>query len=604
MTLCLLFCAACGERSPAVSPSEISETATTTTTTVVAPDDAVTTVPWAAAEQDHTPDLTAATVLTLDDSGCRVDGDGAAADGAVVTVTCGGTYVVRGALSDGQLCVDAKGETVTLVLDGVDIHSETSAPLYVRKAEQVILNLAAGTTNRLSDGTAFVFEDAENEEPSAALFSKADLAINGEGALQVDAVFRDGIVSRDGLKIAGGAIAVTAADDAVMGRDHVVVGGGTLTLTADGDGIKSTNDSGADVGFVTVEGGTLAITSGADGIQAQTALSVTGGDVTVTANGGHQNGSATMGNDFGWGWNDDTAASSDSTGKGLKAGTLLAVSGGNITVDAADDALHSNDTLTVSGGVTTAAAGDDGVHADTALTITGGKLTVTTCYEGLEAATITLDDGDVSITASDDGINASSGSTEAMGDRGGMGGDPFAADDSLFTVNGGTLYVDAQGDGLDSNGHMRMNGGTVYVCGPSNGGNGTLDYASTFTIRGGVLIAVGSSGMAQTPSSNTQNAVVWNGCSLNSGSLFAVTDADGNVIAQITSTRTANWAYVTAPTMKTGETYTLSCDGNAQTVTLTDGLNSLGNGGGMGGFGGGMGGPPDGGHGGRPGGWW
>lgn len=590
----VLLCTACGTSS--TSPTgESTDDPTTTTAAPITATDVSADASWSA-EDTTVADSGDAVAIVLSDAGSTADSDAVSVSGSTVTITAGGTYVVSGALSDGQLRVEAKDATVTLILNGVDIHSETTAPLFVRKSDKTILTLADGSQNRLSDSTTLVYEDTENEEPSAALFSKSDLVINGSGQLTVDAVFNDGIVSRDGLKVAGGIVVVNAADDALMGRDYVLIGGGDLTLNADGDGIKSTNDAGETVGFVAVEGGRIAITSGADGIQAQTTLTVTGGDITVTANGGSANGSANLGNDFGWGWSDTT--DTDSTGKGLKAGAMLSITGGTVNIDAADDALHSNDTLQIGGGEITAAAGDDGAHADTALTVSAGTLTVTTCYEGLEAATVTVEGGHTSITASDDGVNASSGSTEAEGDRGGMGGDPFAADDSMFYIRGGTLIVDAQGDGLDSNGSIEMSGGTVYVCGPSNSGNGTFDYASKFSITGGSLIAVGSSGMAQTPSSNTQNAVVWGGCSLGSGSTFAVTDDSGEVLMQITASRTANWAYVTTPDMETGADYTLSCDGTAQSVTLEQGLNSLGSAtGGMGGFGGGHGG-------GRPGGRW
>lgn len=599
----LLACAALlGTSCGSGTSREPSDGDTTVTTGTVAPIKAEDVSEDAAWEEEDkaSVDVNGAVVIMLSDSGSTASGNGVTIDGSVVTVTAGGVYVVSGTLSDGQLRVQADGATVTLVLDGVDIHSESTAPLFVCKAEKAILTLADGSQNRLSDSTTLVYEDEENQEPSAALFSKADLVINGGGALAVDAVFNDGIVSRDGLKIAGGDITVTAADDALMGRDYVLIGDGSLTLDAGGDGVKSTNDAGDTVGFVAVEGGTLAITSGADGIQAQTMLTVTGGALDITANGGSANGSANMGNDFGWGWMESTTAT-DSTGKGLKAGTTLSITGGTVRVDAADDALHSNDALQIGGGEITAAAGDDGAHADALLTITAGKLTITTCYEGLEAATISVEGGETRVAATDDGVNASSGSTEAEGDRGGMGGDPFAADSSMFYIKGGILYVDAQGDGLDSNGSIEMTGGTVYVCGPANSGNGTFDYASRFDITGGSLIAVGTTGMAQTPSSNTQSAVVWGGCALNSGSSFTVTAADGTVVMELSATRTGNWAYVTSPSLAVGENYMLSCDGSSQTITVLEGLNTIGNVGGMGGGPGGMGGGPGGG---RPGGWW
>lgn len=605
----VFLCCSCGE-TPSQNDLPVSDqTAATDPTNEQSADNTAAVFADASWEEDDKngkPDLSSAVNITLADSGTVVDGGGVTVTSSVVTVTKAGTYVVSGSLSDGQLRVETEDDgVVRLVLNGVAVHSNTTAPLFVRKSDKTILTLADGTVNTFTDSKDLVYEDAENEEPSAAVFSKSDLTINGSGKLVVTASFNDGIVSRDGLKMAGGDIAVTAADDAVMGRDYVLIGGGALTLDAEGDGIKSTNDAGDGVGFITIESGSFDISSGADGIQSETALTVTGGTFDITSGGGSQNGSANINNDFGWGM---TGTDSQTSGKALKSGTLLTLSGGHITIDAADDAIHSNDTVTISGGDITAATADDGVHADVALTVAGGTLTVTKCYEGLEAATITIDDGDIRITASDDGINASSGSSETSGDRGMGGQNPFAADDSAFIINGGNLYVDAEGDGLDSNGAATMNGGNVWVVGPSNSGNGTFDYASAFSIRGGMLVAIGSMGMAQTPSSDTQNNVVWSGCSLSSGDVFKVTASGGSVIAEITSTRTAQWAYVTSPELQTGETYTVTAGADSEDIIIEDGGNAVGNsyggmGGGMGGPGGGMM-PPGGMGGGHRGGYW
>jgi len=589
LAICLsvLMClTACSDKSPSPESPSTSQDPQTATSW------------WESVEVEGDVDLSDAIAIHLQDNGITAEGDGVTVKQNTVTVTAGGVYVLDGTLSDGQIRVEsADAQPVRLVLNGVDIHSKTTAPLFIRSCEKAILTLATGSENRLSDAADAVFEDVENEEPSGTLFSKSDLVINGDGALTVTAAFRDGIVSRDGLTLDGGRVTVDAADDAVMGRDFVLVRGGTYALTAQGDGIKSTNDGGETVGCIAVEGGNVTIDSQKDGIQATSSLTMNGATVTVTAGGGHQNGAANTAFDFGWG---RQSTDSESAGKGLKAGTSLTVSGGTISVDAADDAVHSNGTIVMAGGQLTAASGDDGVHADTSVTVQAGTLTVTDSYEALEAATITIDGGDISLTASDDGINASAGTSGSTGDP--YGQDPFAADDSLFVINGGTLRVDAGGDGLDSNGTIRMSGGDVYVCGPSNSGNGTFDFGAGFDISGGSLIGVGSLGMAQTPTGNTQNSIVWGGCSLQSGSTLTVTDENGEVVMTLESARTAQWAYITSPQLDEGHSYTLSDGVTSETITLTSGLNTIGtaSGGMMGGPG--MGGPgmgrPD--MGGRP----
>ncbi len=532
-----------------------------------------------------------ATVITLADQSTSVQGNGVQVSGDVVTVTKAGAYVVRGTLSNGQLRVDcAEKGTVELMLDGVSVHSDTTAPLFVRKSDKTVLTLAKDSNNTFSDGAAFVYEDTEKQEPSGAVFSKSDLTINGEGSLSVTAVFADGIVSRDGLELGGGTVSVQAADDAVMGRDYVRISGGDITLNAAGDGLKSTNDNDDAVGYVSVENGKLTVTSGKDGIQAKSALTVSGGDIRITAGGGSQNGTANEQYDFGWGA-DSVDSSPD--GKGLKAGTALTVSGGKVEIDAADDAVHSNQTIVISGGEITVASGDDGVHADTSLTVQNGVLNVTKSYEGLEAATITVDGGDISLTASDDGVNASSGNSDTSGDRG-MHQNPFASDDSAFYINGGCITVNAMGDGLDSNGMIKMTGGEVYVIGPSNGGNGTFDYGASFDITGGKLVAIGSSGMATAPTSNTMNSILWNGFAMTNGDKLTVTATDGAVIAQMEALRNAAWLYVTCDELTTGDDVAVTCGATSKTFTIEEGGNTEGSMGGMHGgpvMGGGMGRP-------------
>ena len=148
----------------------------------------------------------------------------------------------------------------------------------------------------------------------------------------------------------------------------------------------------------------------------------------------------------------------------------------------------------------TLSSSDDGIHADNTLVISDGTIDITKCYEGLEAAAISINGGAISITASDDGINAADGSSSSEGGPR-MGGGPGMGENSdsncSLTINGGTVYVNAGGDGIDSNGYIVMTGGALVVDGPTDNGNGGLDYNNYFTVTGGYLVVAGSSGMAQ-----------------------------------------------------------------------------------------------------------
>ncbi len=178
---------------------------------------------------------------------------------------------------------------------------------------------------------------------------------------------------------------------------------------------------------------------------------------------------------------------------GIKAGdeaSLAFTDGVTVNITAAHDGINANSDLTLSGGTFTVSAGDDGIHSDAGLTVDGADITITKSNEGLEGATIVLQSGTGRITASDDGVNAAADGTA-----------------SSLTVNGGTWYVDAGGDGLDAggdsngdNGAITFNGGTVTVFGSANGGNAALDAGRGITYNGGTVLAVGMSAMAQAPS--------------------------------------------------------------------------------------------------------
>ncbi|HEY5466256.1 MAG TPA: carbohydrate-binding domain-containing protein, partial [Clostridia bacterium] len=209
-----------------------------------------------------------ASSITLNGQSVLVSGTGATATGSKVTITSAGTYVISGKLSDGQVIVNTESEeNVRIVLNGAEITCAASAPVYVEKAKKVILILADGTQNTLTDGTKYTYASAEETEPDAALFSKADLTINGTGTLTVKANYNDGIASKDELKIVSGTLVIQSVGDGIRGRDFIAVKDGLITIQSTGDGLKSTNDVDAAKGDIAISGGTLKITSGGDGIQ-------------------------------------------------------------------------------------------------------------------------------------------------------------------------------------------------------------------------------------------------------------------------------------------------------------------------------------------------
>ena len=282
---------------------------------------------------------------------------------------------------------------------------------------------------------------------------------------------------------------------------------------------------------------------------AETNVTVVAGDVTVVSGGGH---TATIPEEL--------------SAKGIKGLVSVAIEGGTIDLDCADDGLHSNDTVTVSGGTTTIASTDDGIHADLAISISGGTITITDSYEGIESTDITINDGVMNITSSDDGINGAGGD--------GSGDPPPPPADHYLYINGGFIAVYADGDGIDVNGDIVMTGGTVIVHGPTADFNGAIDYDGTFNISGGFLVAAGSSQMAQAPSSSSSQRSVkitysqWK----SAGTLAHIaTTSGGTNLATFAPSKSYRSLVFSSPALQAGTSYYLY-RGGSSTGTVTDGL--------------------------------
>jgi hypothetical protein len=516
--------------------------------------------------------------IKLEGDSITFEGRGATVSDNVVTIMSAGTYSISGTLNDGQIIVDTEDkEKVVLVLNGADIASSTSAPIYVSNAEKTVITLADGTENYVTDRSSYLFEDAE-DEPNAAIFSKDDLTINGSGSLTVNANYNNGIASKDDLKITGGTVTVNAVNDGIKGRDSIAVKDGVITVNAGGDGMQSNNDEDAEKGYVSIEGGTLDITAGMDGIQAETSLLVSGGDITVTSGGGSVNTSTSGGGVWGGQGMEGNPNKPTESAKGLKAGVDITITAGTIDINSADDSIHSNDSITINGGDMLLASGDDGIHSDTTLEINGGDISITQSYEGIESAVLTFNDGNIHIVASDDGINAVSGAGgAAAGGMPGRGPGIFESGDNYLYVNGGYIAMDTMGDGMDINGPIDMTGGVVIVNGPTSNNNGALDYAGAFNLTGGFIVAVGSAGMAQAPSaSSTQYSVMHTFPSVQAaGTMIHIEAENGEEILTFVPTKAYQSVVLSSPKLKNGTTY-LVYSGGSSTGTVTDGLYSGG----------------------------
>ena len=542
------------------------------------------TVEEVASDTVAAPDTTGATVIIFSGETASVSGSGATAEGGVATVSAAGTYVLRGT-GAGRVIVNAKKQDVVLVLENLNLTCSYGSPLYIYKSSSTTVYLADGSENALTDGEVYAYDDeyssAEDEEPNACLYSKSDLIIAGSGKLIVTANQNNGITGKDTLKIDSATVVVTAKNHGINDKDSLTIRAAKITVTSGGDAFRSTNDSDTALGFIVIVDSDLTLTSGEYGVQAETTLTISGGTCTVTSGGGASG-----------------KVDSDTSAKGLNANGNLCLLSGAYALNCCDDAIHSNANIVIKGGTFTIATGDNGIHANENVTVSGGAITVTKSYEGIEGKSIDLTGGEISVTASDDGLNAAGGAdSSGFGGPGFGGGDRFgtASSDVYIRIAGGKLYVNASGDGIDSNGNLIVSGGETYVDGPTGNGDGALDYDGTATITGGILVAVGSSGMAQNfGTASTQGSILLN-FSTGSKSAVTLTDAQGNVLVSYTPSKTYNSVVISCPGLVQGGTYTVSACGQSSSVTLS----SLIYGSGMGGGGGQPGGNQPGGN--RPG---
>lgn len=451
-------------------------------------------------DRDASYDEAAATKIALTGQGATVSGEGAAVEGSTVIITAAGTYVVSGELTAGSLTVNAgDADKVQIVLSGASIRNEVGPALNIQQADKVFVTLAAGSQNTLADGASYTLAEGE-DEPNAALYSKADLTINGTGALTVEGNYRHGVNSKDDLVVTGGTLTVTAKEDGLRGKDCVKVADGSFAITAGGDGVKSNNDEDPTRGFVSIDGGTFAVEAGDEGFQAATYLRLAGGDAQIKA---------------------------------------------------ADHALRSDVEAAMSGGTYVVEAGGKGMNPETKFTMDGGTFTVAGCEEGIEAQEVIVNDGELNITASDDGINAAV--AERSDETAEAAVATNASEDCLIQINGGMVTVDAGGDGLDSNGYVEVNGGVVLASGSAGGGDSALDYEYGAKITGGAVILAGATGMAETFTEGTQPfaMVAAEGAA---GTNLAVTDEAGTVLVSYTVPKAFQCAVVSAPGLTEGAT--------------------------------------------------
>lgn len=469
--------------------------------------------------------LEESTVVTLEESNIIIEGTGATEAEGVLTIDAAGTYVISGSLTKGQIVVDTTEEdNVQLVLNGVSLENSETAPIYVASAKNVYLTLAEGTINQIVDSrVAAVKETTDETDLSAAIYSKSDLFVNGSGTLTVTGGYKDGITSKDDLKIVDGTISVTASDDGLVGKDSVCVRTGNLTLETGGDGIKSTNTEDTSKGNVIIDGGTLQISAGSDGVESVHVLVINAGNITVSQ-----------------------------SEEGLESLNIV-INDGVVDVTSSDDGINISDSTVTADAATGEMPADENPGTDpTGEAPTGEMPTDKTAHAG----------GMGGKTRPDDAY--------AGGGKMGGGGADFAAIDGALLINGGTITVQAQGDGLDSNGDIQINAGNIIVYGPTNSGNGALDYNGVCEINGGVFFLTGSVGMEQSVSDTSAQKMIAVNLeqAVEAGSEITFSDGGGNVLYSFTTEKACQYLALCAPECVTGESIIYTVGSQTGNVTV------------------------------------
>lgn len=458
--------------------------------------------------------------------------------------------------------------------------------------------------------TKFVFDDNGIDviegDYTGYKISETALTINSAGTYEVSGTCSDGSIKVkkgvEGVNLILNGITLTSSDTAPLCFNK----SSEVTLTANDNTVNSFADTqkNNDENYTDNENAENAVIKCKDG----SSVTINGsGTINISANG--KNGIK-------------SGASTDEEGE-----AFLIIDGAEINIEApVNDAVNAESLLNVKSGTLNISAADDALHSDYKLIIgeNGGleepSINISSCYEGLEGANVEIYSGDIKIHSDDDGINAENSDLT----------------DYSFTLDiyGGDIYVDAEsGDGIDSNGTLTISGGKVEVFSTSSGDNAPLDSDGTFTITGGTVLAVGNSGMAQTPAAGSQNYIVFgagqgggmqqpggapggngdmqpptggnsqesdsgktmkqmtklepesslymqngqaqSGISISAGDELTLTDSENNTVYSAESVRGANYLLYSDSDLTESETYTLNINQTAAaTATVSESANT------------------------------
>ena len=451
--------------------------------------------------------------IDIDDSDSRINWDRYQTVNVeldkTINITQSGTYHLTGELNKGNVVVEAGVGKVRLILDNVTINNPYGPAILCKSADEFVIETTGN--NLLSDGVNY--SDKYHEDVKGVIYSKADLTFQGNGNLTIESNYQDGIIGKDDLKFKSGTYSIRSIDDAILGKDSVYITGGNFAINSATTSIKTTNTDDPKKGFILIEDGNFDIKS------------------------------------------DD---------KGFKAVNGILINGGNFIIDTYDDAINTNDYIGISGGTFNISSGDDAIHANKKIIIDDGEINVAKSHEGIESQSITINNGTINLIASDDGINAGGKDDQTQ-----LHTVPEIDDSNekcIISINGGMLYVNSSGDGLDSNGWLYFNGGYTIVDGPTSDNNSALDASIGMVANGGEVLAIGSSNMAKALNKNSlinNISIVFDTPQL-TNTKIQIKDSNGNVVLEHTSSKPFNHITASTSRFKQGQDYVIQINNEKQ----------------------------------------
>lgn len=492
-------------------------------------------------------------VISLADDGIKIKGGGVTVKDQVITITNPGDYTFSGSLSDGRIVIDVSEGTVNVTLNGVDITSSERDVIFSKDSAEVNVIVADGTDNTLVSGTEDFTADEDDldedgtykNKQKAVIFTKGNLTISGTGSLNVTGNIYNGIQTKGTLSLQDVQLTVNAVHHGVKSKQEMSLISGTYDVTSGEDGFHSDLN-------ITVSDGSYAIAAGDDGIHADGELTVDNGSITI----------------------------SESV-EGLE-GHMITINDGQIDITSSDDGINAN------GG------SQNGFGM-------GGGMQQPQNADGSAEPPQKPDDSDTAGSSENmpqmpDNSDGSMGDMPQMPEGTEMGeapsdmpqeqeenkdSDSEESDSQVdttttpeLTINGGSIHVNAQGDGIDSNGNITINGGTVYVDGPSGGGDSALDYGTEnggiLTINGGNVIAIGMSDMLEAvDASSTQTSIMYVfSQTVTKGTEVTVSDSNGNTVFTYTPVKDADSVILSSADLTEGETYTFTYGEQSESITV------------------------------------